>query len=237
MPELNSICMIPARIGSQRFKKKNLAIIGNKSILEMGIDRALEANIFSKVVVNGDDEVFEEIAKKKGVEFFKRDKYLGSSDTKSDDVVYDFIIKNSCKNIIWFNAIAPLQTLEDIRGFSNDLFKKNIDALFATKKEYLQAIYHDLPLNFSEHEKFPKTQDLNPVELFVPSLMGWKSKVFINQYKKKKHAFFCGNISYFPVSNLSSLVIKNEDDFRLIRSVVEGISSYDKNINYYKYSK
>ena len=51
--------MIPARIGSQRFKKKNLALIGNKSILEMGIDKAVKSNIFDKIIVNGDNQKFE----------------------------------------------------------------------------------------------------------------------------------------------------------------------------------
>ena len=63
----NCICMIPARIGSQRFRK-NLALIGNKSILELGIENAINANIFDEIIVNGDDEVFELIAKK-GVKF------------------------------------------------------------------------------------------------------------------------------------------------------------------------
>ena len=234
MSKFKTLCMIPARIGSQRFKKKNLALIGNESILEMGIDKAVKSNIFDKIVVNGDNQKFEKIADKKGVDFFKREKYLGSSDTKSDDVVYDFISKNECENIIWFNAIAPLQTSDDIIGFTNTLQTKNIDSLFATKKEYIQAIYNNKPLNFIEKDKFPKTQDLNPIELFVPSLMGWKTKSFIKQYEKSGHAFFCGEIKYYQVSKLSSLVIKNEEDFRLIRSVVEGISSYDKNINYFE---
>ena len=64
--------------------------------------------------------------------------------------------------------------------------------------------------------------------------MGWKTKSFIKEYEKSGHAFFCGKSEYYQVSKLSSLVIKNEDDFRLIRSVVEGISSYDKKINYFE---
>lgn len=230
----NCVCMIPARIGSQRFKKKNLAMIGNKSILEMGIDNAISANIFDEIIVNGDHDIFHRISEKKGIKYFKRDKKLGSSETKSDDVVFDFISKNNCHNIVWFNAIAPLQTLSDIRGFTIELKKNNVDSQFATKREYLQAIFKNEPLNFSHYEKFPKTQDLNPVELFVPSLMGWKSKSFIKKYEKDKNAFFCGKIRYFQVSNLSSLVIKTENDFRLVRSVIEGVSSYDKKISYFE---
>ena len=58
------ICMIPARIGSQRFRK-NLALIGSKTILEMGIEKAINANIFDRIIVNGDDDIFEAISKKR----------------------------------------------------------------------------------------------------------------------------------------------------------------------------
>ena len=233
MNTTNCICMIPARIGSQRFKKKNLALIGNKTILEIGIENAIKANIFDEIILNGDHDIFQKIAEKKGIKYYKRAKKLGSSDTKSDDVVYDFICKYSCQNIVWLNAIAPLQTLDDIKGFTLELKKNNIDSQFATKKEYLQAIYKNEPLNFSCFEKFSKTQDLNPIELFVPSLMGWKCKSFIKKYEKDQHAFFCGNINYYQVSSLSSIVIKTENDFRLARSVIEGIASYDKKISYF----
>jgi len=64
MSKLKTLCMIPARIGSQRFKKKNLALIGNKSILEMGIDNALKSNVFDRIIVNGDNQIFEKIADK-----------------------------------------------------------------------------------------------------------------------------------------------------------------------------
>ena len=92
---------------------------------------------------------------KKELNFYKRENQLGSSDTKSDDVVFDFISKNKCENIIWYNAIAPLQTLDDIKGFTMSLRETNIDSQFATK-EYLQAIFKNKPLNFSENKKFPK---------------------------------------------------------------------------------
>ena len=66
---------------------------------------------------------------------------LTRNDIISDDVVFDFISKNNCQNIVWFNAIAPLQTLSDIRGFTIELKKNNVDSQFATKREYLQAIF------------------------------------------------------------------------------------------------
>ena len=66
------ICMIPARIGSQRFKKKNLAIIQKKPILSWGIEAALNPNIFDEVIINGDDDLFEKITNSYGLRYYNR---------------------------------------------------------------------------------------------------------------------------------------------------------------------
>ena len=66
------ICMIPARIGSERFKKKNLALIRNKPVLSWGIEAAVKANIFDEIIVNGDDEEFRAISESHGIKYFSR---------------------------------------------------------------------------------------------------------------------------------------------------------------------
>ena len=43
------ICMIPARIGSQRFKQKNLALINRKPVLAWGIESAINSKIFDQI--------------------------------------------------------------------------------------------------------------------------------------------------------------------------------------------
>ena len=233
MKRNNIVCMIPARIGSQRFKQKNLALINEKSVLEWGIDAANNSKVFDKVIVNGDHEVFREIAEKNNVDFFLRDKELGSSNTKSDDVIINFVEKFNCDFIVWFNAIAPLQQVNDINGFVKILATNKFQSLFAIKSQNIQTLYENKPLNFNFQGKFERTQDLNPTSLFVPSLMGWNVEIFKKNYFEKGYGFFCGETGYFEVSLLSSLVIKKEEDFRMIRSVIEGIKTYDHPIQYY----
>ena len=67
--------MIPARIGSQKFKQKNLALIENKTVLEWGIMAAKKSNVFDRIIVIGDDSIFRDIAHKNEVDFFKGQKF------------------------------------------------------------------------------------------------------------------------------------------------------------------
>ena len=63
--------------------------------------------------------------------------------------------------------------------------------------------------------------------------MGWNSKSFKEFYLKNGYGFFCGKTGYVEVSLLSTLVIKNEEDFRMIRSIVEGFKTFENPIAYY----
>ena len=227
------ICMIPARIGSQRFKKKNLALIDNKPVLAWGIEAAKDANIFDKIVVNGDHQCFKEISNNSNVDFFLREQSLGLNQTKSDEVIINFINKFECDFIVWFNAIAPLQKIKDIRNFSNQLLTNKFQSLFSVRTQHIQTLYQEKPLNFSYKKQFERTQDLKPPTMFVPSMMGWNTESFKNFYSKNEYGFFCGQTGYFEVSLLSSLVIKTEEDFRMIRSIIEGFKTYENPITYY----
>lgn len=228
------ICMIPARIGSQRFRHKNLALIQNKPILSWGIESAKDSNVFEEIIINGDNIVFEKIAKSYNLKYHDRNPLLSTNESKSDDVIFDFLKIYECDFIVWFNAIAPLQAKEDIVDFVKLLTEENFNSLFAVKSDYIQALYEDLPINFSINEKFSRTQDLKPICSFVPSMMGWNSESFIKNYKKNKFSFFSKKVGYYEnKSKLSSLVIKTEEDFKLIRCVIEGIKSYNDEVKYY----
>ena len=88
-PSINA--MIPARIGSTRFKMKNLAMLNGKPMIAYAIIAALSSKLFNRVIVNSDSDIFRPIAEEYGAEFYLRPSHLGGSTVKSDDVVKDFI--------------------------------------------------------------------------------------------------------------------------------------------------
>jgi CMP-N-acetylneuraminic acid synthetase len=227
--------MIPARIGSTRFKMKNLALLNGKPMIAYAIMAALSSNIFDRVIVNSDSEVFRSIAEKYGAEFYLRPEHLGGSSVKSDDVVKDFIEKYPSDIVVWENPIAPLQTVEDIRNTIGYFFSNNLDSLFTVKTEQIQCVYESKPVNFDDHGKFSQTQDLIPVCPFVPFIMMWRTSTFINAFKEHGYAFFCGKVGYFPVSRFSSVIIKYEDDFRIAEMLLKSMNEGVKEIDYYSF--
>ena len=87
------------------------------------IHAAKKSKIFDKIYINSDDKIFRKVAKKYNVEFYLRPKKLGSSNTKSDDIVFDFLNNFDCDILVWVNSIAPLQTSDEIKKVVNFLKK------------------------------------------------------------------------------------------------------------------
>ena len=61
-------CMVPVRKGSERLLKKNYLKIGDSSVLELALTKAIHAKVFDKIVLNTDDPNLEELALKLGID-------------------------------------------------------------------------------------------------------------------------------------------------------------------------
>lgn len=215
--------MVPARRGSTRLKAKNLALLNGRPMVSYAIEAAKAAGVFSRVVLNSEDETFRGIAKEYGAEFYHRPADLASSTAKSDTVVNDFLLKNPCDHVAWVNSTSPLQTGGEIRGVVEYFLKENLDSLITVRNEQVHALLDGKPLNFKEQEIFAQTQDLKPVGLFVYSVMMWRSRVFVENFRKHGHAMLCGKVGYYPVSKLTSIIIKKEEDLKIAEYVLAGM--------------
>ncbi len=220
----NIIAMIPARIGSTRLPKKNLALINGEPLISYAIKAAKASGVFNRIVINADDKIFNKIADRYGVEFYYRPEELGSSTTKSDDVILDFIKEHKCDIIAWVNPTSPLQTGQEIQQVVNHFQKENLDSLITVIDQQVHANFNNTPLNYKTDELFAQTQDLNSVELFVYSVMMWRTSPFLDTYKQQQHAFFVGKTGFFPVSKLSSIIVKRKDDLKLAEFILKSLT-------------
>lgn len=213
--------MIPARIGSQRLKKKNLRIVNNLHLIEYTIANAINSKLTSNIFINSDSNEFKRIAKKNDINFYKRKKYLGSSNTKSDDVVFDFF-KNfhNCKKLIWLNPIAPLTKITDIKKSLNYFNKKKLTSFISSNSYQVHGILRKKPINFNLENKFQKTQDLSPIFLFNYAIMIWERNSFITNYKKNGYAFISNKFGSTPTSFESSILIKKPKDLNFFKKII-----------------
>lgn len=219
MNETKAIAMIPARIGSTRLKMKNLALIGGKPMIAWAIEAAREAGAFDAVVVNADHEAFAPVAERYGADFYLRPAHLGRADTKSDDVVADFMRAVGGDIVAWVNSITPFQPASEIRAIVDHFRASGLDSLITVEDKQVHCLAGGKPVNFTFAGKFAQTQDLTPVRPFVYSLMMWRSHAFLADMAKQGHAFFCGRFEAYAVGKLSGIMVKTEEDLLIVDAI------------------
>jgi len=212
--------MIPARIGSTRLKMKNLALLDGKPLIYYAINAARESGVFDRIIINSDSAIFNQIAERYDVEFYHRHEELGSSETKSDEVVADFLKNNTCDVVAWVNPIAPLQTGTEIKSIVEYFLDQNLDTLHTVKNEQVHCNYNNNPVNYTFDEIFARTQDLELLQPFVYTVMMWHMEPFLESYNKKGYAFFSGKIGFYTVDKISSIIIKDEKDMILAQNML-----------------
>ena len=84
---MKPICLIAARGGSKGVPKKNIRKLAGKPLIAHTIEKALDSNIFSSVIVSTENNEIAKISKKYGAEVpFVRPKKLATD--KSTDIEY-----------------------------------------------------------------------------------------------------------------------------------------------------
>jgi CMP-N-acetylneuraminic acid synthetase len=230
---INITAMIPARLGSTRLKMKNLALLNGKPLIYYAIKAAQDSNVFDRVVLNSDSEIFKKIAERYGAEFYHRPEDLGGSSIKSDMVVADFIRKNPCDVVVWVNPIAPLLTGKDVKSIVDTFLDKKYDTLFTVKCEQVHCNYKGHPLNYSQDEIFEQTQDLEPVQPFVYSIMMWRTEPFLKRMEDKGNAFFTGKVGYYEVDKLTCIIVKDKNDLLMAEMLMAADESQEAyQVNY-----
>lgn len=208
-----TIAMIPARMGSQRLKQKNLREIGGVPIISRAIRKCLAADVFDEVWVNSEHTAFEEIAIGEGVGFHRRPEELANNQATSEQFVAEFLEKHECDFVVQVHSIAPLLTVGDIRAFVGALRTSELDCQLSADVVQIECAYKGEPVNFTFDEK-TNSQDIEPVYRLSWSITGWRRSTYLDAFRHGRCATYAGNVGFFPVSRLAGLVIKTEHDLQ-----------------------
>ena len=120
---------------------------------------------------------------------------------------------------MWVNSVSPLQSVQDIKNCGLRLKDANIDCVMAVNTLYQHCCISKQPLNFNPQNPFEKTQDLQPVQRYIYSCMGWKRENYVKNRNEGFKGLFPGKIELVEVSLLAGLLIKYQEDFELCSKI------------------
>lgn len=115
--------VIPARGGSKRIPRKNLALLAGRPLITYTIDVARQVSWLTRTIVSTDDREIAEVAQQAGADVpYLRPRHLARDDTPTSDVVRDtlaWIESAECRQyerVCVLEPTAPLRTVADVEA-------------------------------------------------------------------------------------------------------------------------
>lgn len=216
---MTTIAMIPARMGSQRLPKKNLAPLDGVPLIVRAIRKCKAVGLFDEIWVNSEHPDFGAIAEAEGVNFHHRPEALGDNNATSEQFVTEFLKKHDCTYVVQVHSIAPLLSEADTRAFVELLQGGEYDALMSVVDENLECLYRGKPVNFTFDEK-TNSQDLEPVRRIVWAITAWRRETFLAAAAAGNCATYAGRIGYSSVDRMAGHVIKTQEDLDLAAAML-----------------
>ena len=208
------LAMIPARMGSQRLKQKNLRELDGVPLITRAIRKCQAAGVFDAIRVNSEHPAFGEIAAAEGVGFHQRPDALANNQATSEQFVAEFLQAHDCDFVVQVHSIAPLLTVAEIRDFVTVLKEDRVDCLLSADDVQIECAYRGQPVNFSFAEK-TNSQNLEPVQRLSWSITAWRRGTYLAATAAGTCATYAGRVGFHPVSPLAGHVIKTERDLQI----------------------
>ena len=189
---MKPICLICARGGSKGVRNKNTRIIHKKPLIAHTIEKAVNSNIFSHVVVSTEDKKIAKISEKYGAEIpFIRPKKLSDDLTPIGDVFVHAIKKLQTLNyefdiFVNLDCTVPFIDKKDITGSINLLKKKKCDAVYGVYRQHLNPYFNMMELNSKgflnmtkKLSKRPRSRQEAPIVYQLNGLFSYNKEKFL----------------------------------------------------------
>ncbi|GJM26168.1 MAG: hypothetical protein DHS20C16_25830 [Phycisphaerae bacterium] len=130
------ICIIPARGGSKRFPRKNVAPLGGKPLLAWTIETAISSAISESVVVSSDDAEILNVAKNHGATIHERAATLSDDRTTVAEVCTAICgditgERIDDQTIIALLPTSPFRSAKTIRGAYEQFVNNNGESMLS----------------------------------------------------------------------------------------------------------
>lgn len=124
---MDVVALIPARGGSKGIPRKNLALLGGRTLLAWTLEAAHAAETVSRVVVSTDDD--EIAAAAAPTEVLHRPEALAADDTPMLDVVKHALQSTPCDVVVLLQPTSPLRRAKHVDGAVRLLEATGADAV------------------------------------------------------------------------------------------------------------
>ena len=228
---LNILCTICVRGGSQGVKNKNIKKLNGKPLIAYTIEQAKEAKIFSHIVVSTDSPEIMQVAKEYGAEvFFKRSAELSDASAGKVKAIQDAFIRSEKHYNTTFDyhfdldATSPLRKISDIHNAFQQFLDNENDILqtgmISRKSPYFNIVELDqsghLHLCKKPEEPILRRQDSPRCYDLNASIYIWTRDAILNN-----DTVFVKNCGLYIMPEERSIDIDSTLDFQFVEFLLK----------------
>ena len=166
---LKPICFIAARGGSKGIPRKNIRKFAGKPLIAYTIEKCINSQIFSHVIVSTEDNEIAMISKKYGAEVpFMRPKKLATDQAGTSDVLIHGIKKlenlgYKFNEIVLRDCTVPFIRDDDVSKSLSKLRKKKSGAVFGVYRQHHNPYFNMMETNSQGYLQISKKVTTRPV--------------------------------------------------------------------------
>jgi pseudaminic acid cytidylyltransferase len=224
---MSAVAIIPARGGSKRLPRKNIADFLGRPIIAFTIDAAVQSGCFDRVVVSTEDDEIAKICSQFDVVVDRRSPQLATDTVTLVEVCLDFLDREQQAGRKWdvlacLYATAPLRNADDVRGTAG-LIEPGRCGFAMAVTTYGHYPYQ--ALKFAGDSRltpmWPDLVELRAAEL--PRLRAGNGSTYVVDVEEfRRHRSFYGpNLKGFDMPASRSVDIDTTEDLHLARALAQ----------------
>ena len=223
--EPSTLCVVPARGGSKGILRKNLSVLGSKTLLDWTLDALLSAKYPLRVVVSTDDPEIARVARRRAVEVRRRPQELASDSASTEEAITD-VLKNSpgletIETVLLAQVTSPFRAPGTVDGILSKLQSTGADSVVGVvaQSPFLWRYDGSQPEAQYTVGSRPRRQDIGPSQMVYRecgSLYAFRKSGFLATGNR-----IFGHIGLFQMSKLEGLDIDSIEDLTYARFALE----------------
>ena len=214
-------CLIPARGGSKGIPRKNLQLVGNRTLVSRAVVSALQSGVFEGVFVSTDDKEIAREAEAHGAHVLWRPEHLGLDATSTEDVIVHHLeteLSNKVDHLCVIQCTSPFIAPAHLRSAMDLLAETPVTSVFSATPDH-SFRWEETPEGTwvpQGHSKSfrPRRQDLPPVVVESGAFYMFDVVSFLTEKTR-----FCGESAAFSVGRIESLEIDDVEDLEMANAL------------------
>ncbi|OGH69534.1 MAG: hypothetical protein A3C90_00240 [Candidatus Magasanikbacteria bacterium RIFCSPHIGHO2_02_FULL_51_14] len=216
--------IIPARGGSKRIPRKNLAMIAGKPMIAYSIEDAMNARLVDRVIVSTEDEKIADVSRQYGADVIDRPQELAQDGASSESAllhVLDELEKRGERKpdlLVFLQCTSPMRYANDIDTAVETLARERADSLFSAARNFgliwakgergLHSITHEYATRRREQDMDEQYRENGSLYVFKPEIL------------RSANNRLGGTIAIYEMDMWTSFQVDSPEDLELAELII-----------------